>query len=436
MKRGILVTFIAILIPWLAKAQNDGTSEPQNLTLEQAVNFAIANNKELRASQMNIELRNKMVLESISQGLPQINGSLDYSTNFGKEVFFGDSDGENVGGIKMKDQLNFGASVSQLLFNGQWILGVQTSKIAKKIAAQEVDLTELDIKETVYNSYYTILVSEHLLEIITLNLENMDKILRHTDNMYKAGTAEITDVDQIRITVGQLKNTHLAMQRTVDVNYNLLRLQLGLKAGTPIRLTDTLESFMETGHFLKLAMQAFDISQNAQFQLMQTQEELQKKMVGLKKWAYAPTISGNYIYKYQIKKGGFMVIPHTASVTMNIPVFSGLQRKAQLDQEKITLEQTQLNKSLLEDQLRLQEEQYKFALKNALEDYNLQKENIEVARKVLENYQYKYQAGTVSSLDLTQANNNYLTAENNYTSACLTLLQARTQLEKLYNELK
>lgn len=131
-----------------------------------------------------------------------------------------------------------------------------------------------------------------------------------------------------------------------------------------------------------------------------------------------------------------MNMPHSASITMSIPVFSGLQRKAQLDQQKITLEQTKLNKSLLEDQLNLQEEQYKFALKNALEDYNLQKENIEVARKVLENYQHKYNAGAVSSLDLTQANNTYLTAESNFTNACLTLLQAQTQLEKLYNNLK
>ena len=66
----------------------------------------------------------------------------------------------------------------------------------------------------------------------------------------------------------------------------------------------------------------------------------------------------------------------------------------------------------------------------------LEKENIEVARKVLENYQNKFRAEVVSSLDLTQANNNYLQAENNYASACLNLLQAQTQLEKLYNELK
>lgn len=430
MKRGVLVTFIAILIPWILSAQPSTPNEPQSLSLEQAVNFAVEHNKELQASQMNIELRNKMVTEAVSQGLPQVNGSLGYSTNFGYEASFGE------GAIKMKDQANVSVSVSQLLFSGEWILGIQTSKIAKQMADQQVDITELDIKETVYNSYYTILASERLMEIVKVNLENMNKIQNHTENMYKAGTAEITDVDQIRITVGQLKNSLLAMQRTVDVNYNLLRLQLGLQAGTPITLTDPLENFLEEGSFLKLAIQRFDVNKNSQYQLMQTQEELQKKMVGLKKWAYAPTISGTYSYQYQLKKGGFMNIPNSASITMNIPVFSGLQRKAQLDQEKITLEQTTLNKSLLEDQLNLQEEQYKFALKNAMEDYHLQKENILVAKKVLENYQHKYNAGAVSSLDLTQANNNYLTAENNYTSACLTLLQAQTQLEKLYNELK
>lgn len=426
MKRGVLVTFIAILMPWMIQAQ-ETPNGPQNLTLEQAVNFAVEHNKELQASQMNIALRNKMVQEAISQGLPQINGSLDYTTNFNHEIESFKS--------KLPDQSTVGVSISQLLFSGQWILGIQTSKIAKTIAAQQVTLTELDIKETVYNSYYTILISERLMDIVKKNLENMSEIQTHTENMYKAGTAEITDVDQIRITVGQLKNSLLSMQRTIDVNYNLLRLQLGLQAGTPITLTDMLESFLQEDGFHKRAAQAFDINENSQYQLMQTQEELQKKMVGLKKWAYAPTISANYSYSYQIKSGLFSA-PHTAGVTMSIPLFSGLQRKAQLDQEKITLDQTILNKSLLEDQLNLQEEQYKFALNNALEDYNLQKENITVAKKVLENYRNKYNAGAVSSLDLTQANNNYLQAENNYTSACLTLLQAQTQLDKLYNQLK
>ena len=150
----------------------------------------------------------------------------------------------------LKDQSSVGVTVNQLLFSGEWILGIQTSKIAKLIASQQVDVTELDIKETVYNSYYTILVSERLMEIVKQNLENMSQIQRHTENMLAAGTAEPTDVDQIRITVGQLKNSLLAMQRTVDVNYNLLRLQLGLQDGTPITQAEHLDIFLEVGNFV------------------------------------------------------------------------------------------------------------------------------------------------------------------------------------------
>ncbi|MDE7101595.1 MAG: TolC family protein, partial [Bacteroidales bacterium] len=103
---------------------------------------------------------------------------------------------------------------------------------------------------------------------------------------------------------------------------------------------------------------------------------------------------------------------------------------------QITLQQVQLNKRLLEDNLMLQEAQYKYNLQSALDNYDLQKENVKVAKSVLGHYQAKYEAGAISSLDLTQANTNYLTAENNYMSSCLELLQAQTNLLKLYNELQ
>lgn len=84
MKRKALITFTAILIPWLLQAQ-ETPNEPQSLSLEQAVTFAVKYNKELQISEKNIELRNKMVTEAISQGLPQINAGLDYVTYFGKK---------------------------------------------------------------------------------------------------------------------------------------------------------------------------------------------------------------------------------------------------------------------------------------------------------------------------------------------------------------
>ena len=426
MKQGTTLFLLMFFVPWMLHAQE----APQTISLQQAVEFAIKHNKELQSSQMNIDLYRQKVRESVSQGLPQVNGTVTYSTNFNYKMDFGGQ------AIKMKDQSNLTVGLQQLLFSGQWILGLQTSKIAVRLTEQEVETTELDIIENIYNSYYTVLVSERMLDILRQNLENMNEIYKHTDNMYKAGTVEVTDVDQIRINVGQLKNSLLSMERTVAVNYNLLRLQLGLEAGTPIKLTDALNVFLENDKSTRLNAENFDINKNLSYQLVTTHNELNKKMLGWENWSYAATISGNYNFNYKILKPALDMSPkHTAGLTMNIPIFSGLQRDSKVKQAKITLEQSYMQKSLLQDQLNVQDEQLKFNLKNAMENYNLQKENIDVATRVLKNYQRKYELGAVSSLDLTQANNNYLQAETNYTEAILSLLQAQVSLEKLYNQL-
>ena len=427
MRKGVSLLLLMLIVPWMLRAQE----EPQSLSLRQAVEHAVEFNKELKASRMDIDLRQEMIREAVSQGLPQINGSLDYSSNFGYKMEFGGAS------MKLKDQSNLQVGLSQLIFSGQWIVGIQTSKIAKQLTAQQVESTELDIVETIYNSYYTVLVSERLRDILRQNLKNMEDIYKHTENQYKAGVVEATDVDQIRINVGLLKNNLLAMERTVEVNYNLLRIQLGLEAGTPITLTDKLEQFLDENVANQLYLQPFDVTKNLQYQQMETQANLNKKQVDLQKWTYAPTISGNYTYTYKIKTSGFDMSPnHSAGLTMSIPIFSGLQRLSLVRQAKITHEQTLVNMDLLDDNLRLQDEQLKYDLKNAMENYKLQKENIDVATRVLQNYQNKFQQGAISSLDLTQANDNYLTAESNYTDAILTLLQAQVSIEKLYNQLK
>ena len=426
MRKILVLILLTVILPLFVRAQ-----DVQELSLKKAIEYAVEHNKQLQSSRKDIDLYRQKVRESVSQGLPQINGKLDYSTNFGYKMSFGQG-----GTIKMKDQSNAKVTASQLIFSGQWILGIQTSKIAERLASQQVGITELDIKENICDTYYAILVSERLRDIVRQNLENMDQIYEHTQNMYNAGTVEITDVDQIRITVGQLKNSLSSIERNVEVSYNLLRLQLGLQAENPVKLTESLDYFLKQEDFVKLGVKKFEIDNNPEYQLSQTHEDLSKKMVGLQKWTYAPTISGTYSYNYKLLKPDFDMSPkHSAGLTMDIPIFSGLQRKALLEQAKIELEQSSLNKSLLEDQLYVNEKQYKYELKNATDNFFLQRDNIQVAKRVLENMQRKYEYGAVSSLDLTQANNNYLEAENNYTNACLTLLQAELQLERLYNEL-
>ncbi|GHV65786.1 RND transporter [Bacteroidia bacterium] len=432
MRRGFLGMWMALVLPTLLSAQGAQNSEQgeeaQSLTLRQAVEYALEHSKQLQSSRKNIDLYQKKVTEAISAGLPQIKGTVNYNTNFNYSLNLGGMD------VKMEDQMAGNLSLSQLIFSGQWITGIQTAKIAAKMSELNVASSELDTKENVLSTYYVILVYERIREILKGNVANMESLKKHTENLFAAGVVEETDIDQIRINLAKLKNSLASVDRNVEVSYNLLRLQLGLETGTPITLTEKLDDFLHEDDYVALSMKQFEIEENVEYKLMNSQEELNKKMVNMQKWAYAPTIAGTYSYTYKIIKPAFDMSPaNTAGIAVQIPIFSGLERASKVSQAKIELEQTLLNKSLVEDKLYMNEAQYKFELKNATENYLLQNANVAVARKVLQNTQYKYQEGAVSSFDLTQANTNYLQAESDYTESCLSLLQAKTKIERLYN---
>ena len=451
------------------------------LDLPGAIDYAISYNKSLQNSRLEVERSRKSIWESIAQGLPQVDGTVDYMTYFNYELEFS----FNMGGetnwtqeqlnqawtntldqfpgatpadlypytvgsyyqgqlqamlppttILMSDQSTARLQLSQLIFSGQYIVGIQTAKLARLISEQNLDFNELNVKEAVINAYYLVLITEESLDILDLNLKNLQETLELTRTLYQTGMAEKTDVDQIRITVSQLQNSRNALQRNLELNYNMLRFQLGVDASVPIRLTDKLESLFTDMEPETAITVPFSIENNVTYQIMKTQEEINKKLMALEKWNFAPTLAGYYNYNAKILTTGFDMTPNNmAGLTLAVPIFSSGMRKARVDQARIDYDMAQLNKSILEDQLNLQEKQYRYNLQSSLENYNTQSENVEVAQSVYDSYRRKFEQGMATSLELTQANSNYLNAESNYLSAIMEVMNAKLQLDKLMNTL-
>lgn len=338
--------------------------------------------------------------------------------------------------IVMDDQLSGKVQLSQLIFSGQYIYGIKAAKIARELSEQSVAASELDIKENVTNSYFLILTTEHSLKILAENLANLTEIQRHTTNLFNAGVAEETDVDQLKITVSQLKNTQKALERMSQLNYNVLKFQLGVAPDANIVLADNLEQVMGIIDSQSALNANFDITGNINYQLMESQVKLNEKLLNIQYMSCVPTIAGFYSYTEKFVTTAFDLTPnHLAGFTMSLPIFAGGQRRAQIAQAKINLGIAERSQEMVKDQLEMQKSQLLFNYQNALENFNTQKENVAIAGRVYKSIQNKYQQGLASSLDLTQANSNYLSAENNYLSSVMTLLQAQTSLDKLYNTL-
>jgi outer membrane protein TolC len=444
MKEKIILTLlISLFVTCMTKAQE--SSDGLYLTLGQAQDYAISNNKAVLSARLDVEASRAALWETISNALPSIEGSGTFNDNLKMMTtllpgeFFGQP-GEKIP-VTFGTKFNTGLTVqaSMLLFNAPLYIGIETTKLASKLSEQNLVKTELDIKESVSAAYFLILVSEESLRILDENLAGLNEILKSTRAMYEVGMAESTDVDQMASNLTMMENSRSSLLRNIELDYNLLRFQLGVPSDTEITLTETLESLIEEINIESVLSQDFDLHAHVDYQLIEGQEQVSELALKSQKASALPTLAGFYNYGTNgmgDKVGDQRWFQNSmVGVQLSIPVFASGQRYAKIKKARIELEKARTTKELVSDQLLMQEKQLRFDLVNANLQFINQRENIEVSKRVYESMENKYKQGMASSLELTQSNNQYLQAENNYISSLMSLLQTKVALDKLLNNL-
>lgn len=427
-----LLTLVTILIiPLSIKAQ-----DTLCLTLDSAVNYAVNYNLVLKNAGLAVEEANKKVWEATSSGLPQLNASVDYSNFMGAEIEIQFDESMPSSTIPFKPTSNLQLTANQLIFSGNYFMGVQLAKLYEETTRDLFEKTRQDIIAQVSKAYYLSLVAENSKVIIEKTLKNIKDVYKKTEALVKVGITEETDLDQLSVQVTMLENTLQATKRQVELSYNMLRLHLGIDPEINIELSDSIDEILTKIDFYSVLSSSFNIADNLDYKLIRKQELVLEKQVKMEKINYLPTIIGFYSYTEKLLKPDFDMTPkNVIGLQANIPIFSSGQKKSKVDQAKIKLYTGQNNKELVDDQLRLQEKQLRFNLNTAIEQYESQKKNVEVSDRVYQNIRLKYEQGLVSSLDLTAANNNYLQAETNYIQSLIQLLESEINLKQLYGKL-
>jgi len=409
-----------------------GAQTTMQLSLDSARHYALEHNKTLLNAGLAVDEAQARLRETISNGLPQINATVDYNNFFGSTV----SIGAFPFPIEFNPTSNLSVSASQLIFSGSYFVGLQTVRLYKEVTETSLGKTELEIKAMVTQAYYLSLVSQRSMEIVQANLTNMRDLLGKTRALVSAGVAEELDYDQLAQQATMLENGLKASERQVELSLNMLRLQMGLTANVEISLTDNLDDLINRYDAQSSLIKPFSLQNNFDYQLLDLQTSLAKKQVNMEKAAYLPTVAGFYNYTEKILKPEFDLTPkHVIGLNMSIPIFSSGARYARVSQARINLEIAENQKELVSEQLLIQEKQLRFNLNNAIEQYQSQLSNLDISRRVIKNINNKFQQGMVSSLDLTTANSNYLQAENSYIASLMQLLDAKLALDKLLNQL-
>lgn len=457
---GTLIFILLVAVANMLMAQPTGNMA---FSLKEAQDYALENNVNVRNAKIDVELARKKIWETTAMGLPQVSAQASYqhifvvpTMNFPQTVLTNNRiPGKTIYGVKagpdsifmnvmpgqpiklgVQDNMNIDLNVTQLIFSGQYLVGLQAAKVFSQMADKGLEKNKIDTRESVANSYFLVLNLDQNLKTLSQSETNLKKTLSDMKEMLKEGFIENTDVDQIQLTVSNLSNAVQTLTRQVDAAKNLLKFQMGIPLEKEIELTDTFDNLLDSVTLESFLGQTFDINSNINYKILDTQVKLSELNLKREKSNYLPTIAGFYRHSEKLRKADFdFTMKDIAGLQVNIPLFSSWQRNTMVDERKLELEKVKNSRSLASEGLKLEFMNAQNDCKTAFEKYMNEKKNIGLANKIYQKVLLKYKEGVSSSLDLTNAQNQYLNAQSNFFNASFTLLTAKNKLDKLNSKL-
>jgi len=431
-----LLTMLMFCLALPLQAQPEPTNTPLQFSLSEAKDYALINSPILLNSARDVEIAKKRVWESTSMGLPQANvtGSYSYSPQLaGLSEQLGEFIPDpNFDPNDLKTSLFGSFQVDQLIFSGQYLIGVKAAKVYSNMSVLANTKSKIGVVESITNNYFSALVARQSKSILDSTLAAVEKTLFETTQMYKNGFAEQTDVDQLRILASNIKSSLSVAERQIDLMDRLLKFQMGLSIDQPILLTDQIEGLVFIMDVDVSQIDSFVMDKNIDFKIATNQEYLMQLNYQVKKAEYLPTLNGYYSYYKSFDNNFFNdQSPSTFGLSFYMPIFSSGQRAAKVGQSRLTYMKAQTSKDITTENLRIQYETAMSEYLSAHDIYLLQKENRELSLRIYTKSITKFREGIGSSLDLNQTQQQYFDAEGAYFRALMTLVAAKAKLESL-----
>jgi len=439
---------LSILIFLLLFSLGFSQAYPERLSLQEAIDYALENNRIAKNAARDIEVAKKQKWETIATGLPQLDASINYQNFLKQQVsvipaeFFGGNPGEFAEVIfGTKQNATATATLNQLIFDGSYIVGLQSTKVFLEISKNAKDKTDLEVREAVINAYGNVLVSIEGVKIIEKNISVIQDNLDETTKIYENGLEELESVEQLQITLSNLQSDYDNLKRLEVIAFQMLNITLGIEYSAPLELTDTLESLA----FQNLANETInaesDVTVTLDYQIADNDKRSKELLVKLEQSKALPRLSGFINGGYNTFADDFVFLDNNTEwfgfsllgLNLDIPIFSSGMRGAATQRAKINLEKAKDDLTEVEQLLKLQIATVKSKYQFATEDYFNKKRNLDLAERIAQKNETKFFEGIGSSFELRQAQTQLYSAQQQLLQTMLDVINAKAELETITN---
>ncbi|MBT8324024.1 MAG: TolC family protein [Winogradskyella sp.] len=443
MYRYLSLVFIFCISSW-----SYSQAPVQQFSLQQAIDYALENNRSSKNALRDIEAAKKQKWEATSTGLPQISASVDYQNFIKQQVsivpaeFFGGDPGEFAEVIfGTKQNVNATATLNQLIFDGSYIVGLQSAKVFLEISKNAKEKTDLEVRKSVIDAYGNILLAQESETILERNKELLQENLNETLKIYENGLTEEESVEQLQITLSGIESNLKNATRLKHIAFQMFNIVLGLDLDTKVTLTESLEDLTLTNINLELLEATEDVENTIDYKIAKNDKVSKELLLKLEKSKALPTLSGFINGGYLGFSNDFTFFDSSqdwsgfslAGISLNIPIFSSLGRSAATQRAEINLDKAEEDLNFIEQQLALQISTAKSNYQFSIEEFENKKLNLSLAKRIESKNQTKFYEGISTSFELRQAQTQLYSAQQEYLQAMLNVISNKAELETLLN---
>lgn len=443
--RKTFLTIGCFTLSLLATAQ--GTS--QTFSLQQAKAYALENSDKIKNANLDLDIANEKVKETRAIGLPQINatGSFNNFLNLPVQVVSANFLNPNASPddlISFRAGTNYNASgniqVSQLIFNGSYIVGLQVSKFYTQFRETSIAKTKEDVLVNVTQAYQMLVAAKANLKFIDSIVLITNSLVEKQRNYLELGLMTQEDMDQLDYALLTAKNNQVSANLQVKNTLSLLKLTMGFPQDSELEVTETVESLLLQN---STSNSTFSIQNNLTYQLLNEQKMLNEYALKESKYSTLPSLSAVLQHGYNAYRNDFDFIGKGDwfsqtfwGLQLNVPIFTSGKNKSIISQAKFEVKKNEFAIHEYEQTLTYQEKQASNNLESAKEQMLLQEVNVGLAKKIYENAVIKEQIGKINSIEVSQKYNQLIQSQAQYINAILTLFNAQLQIEQLHNNIK
>lgn len=409
----------------------------ETYSLKKAIDYSLKNHRSNVIYQNDVRKANAQAHEALAAYLPQVNATATLDNNLKRQTtilpgaMFG-RDGDIPVQLGTKYNTTAVIQLDQTIYDQALIYGIKAGVPAKTIADLNVAKNNEELMYNTTATYAQILLLKEQQKLLDANAKQYEELYKVTQFRFDKGVVKKVDLD--RVTV-QLNNTHSQqkqIQTDIEVATNTLKNAIGLPLTAKLQVEDSLDY----GKYQQAIDGGFDIHKLIDYKLQQQSVALQEIDVKRKQAAYLPTVTGYARYGQQGFNNNFDkavsdFTPYAAvGVKMNVPIFSGRRREAQLQESKLDLDNAKQNLELSTEQLQLQFQNAGRSLQENMVTLGANKANMDLAKTVYGTTKFEYEKGVSTMSDLLSADLSYQQAQVNYMKSMLELVTNRLKYER------